>query len=59
MAILANHYGPVADLRNNKHIELLVGDDLRILFKLYGFFKINKEKIDKIFNEFIKAVTWE
>ena len=55
IAILIHHYGPVAELCNNKNIQLLIGDELRIMFKLYGFFKINKEKIDKIFTEFIES----
>ena len=55
LSILSTMGTPVAELCNNDHIDLLLGNELRIIYKMAGFIKIqNKEKINKIFKEFIE-----
>jgi len=48
---------PIQELGNNTNIELLVGDELRIVYKLHGFLKYNKEKLQKLYKEFIESVS--
>lgn len=53
LAILISMGTPVAELSNNQHIGLLLDNELRVINKTIGFFKYDKEKLLKIFNEFI------
>ena len=55
LSILASMHKPIQELGNNTNIELLVGDELRIVYKLHGFLKYNKEKLQKLYKEFIES----
>lgn len=53
LAILTDMGTPVAELANNPSVGLVLDNELRIIYKMSGFFKYDKEKLSKIFNEFI------
>ena len=55
LSILASMHEPIQELGSNTNIELLVGDELRIVYKLHGFLKYNKEKLQKLYKEFIES----
>ena len=57
LSILASMHEPIQELGKNTNIELLVGDELRIVYKLHGFLKYNKEKLQKLYKEFIENVS--
>jgi len=53
LSILASMGTPVGELANNPSLGLVLDNELRIINKMGGFFKYDKEKLSKIFNEFI------
>jgi hypothetical protein len=54
MAILADMGTPIGEYANNASLGLVLDNELRIIYKMGGFFKYDKEKLLNIFNEFIK-----
>lgn len=53
LAILSYMGTPIGEYANNPSMGLVLDNELRIIYKMYGFFKYDQEKIFKIFNEFI------
>ena len=53
LAILSNMGTPIGELANNPSLGLILDNELRVIYKMSGFFKYDKEKLLKIFNEFI------
>jgi hypothetical protein len=53
IAILSNMSDEVSAWLNNKNLALVLEAEIRVLYKMHGFFKYDKKKLSKIFNEFI------
>jgi hypothetical protein len=53
LAILSNMGTPIGELADNPSLGLILDNELRVIYKMSGFFKYDKEKLSKIFNEFI------
>jgi hypothetical protein len=53
MAILSILNSGVQEWTNNQNLWMLFESELRIIYKMNGFFKFDRTKIDKLFNEFM------
>ena len=52
IAILSSMEKSVSEWFNNKSLSLVLESEIRVLYKMHGFFKYDKEKIMKLYNEF-------
>jgi len=53
IAILSDMSDEVAAWLNNQNLALVLESEIRIIYKMSGFLKYDKQKLSKIFNEFI------
>jgi hypothetical protein len=53
IAILSSMNTGVAEWLNNPNLSMILENEIRILYKMPRFFKYDKQKLSKIFNEFI------
>ena len=52
ISIISDIYEPIAEWKNDSTMALILENELRILYKIKGFFKYDKDKLSKIFSEF-------
>ena len=52
ISIISDIYEPIAEWKNDATMGLILENELRILYKIKGFFKYDKDKLSKIFSEF-------
>jgi len=52
ISIISDIHEPIAEWKNDSTMGLILENELRILYKIKGFFKYDKDKLSKIFNEF-------
>ena len=55
IAILSNMNEAVSMWLNNPNLSLVLESEIRILYKMDGFIKYDKEKLQKIYKEFIES----
>ena len=52
ISIISDIYEPIAEWKNDSTMGLILENELRILYKIKGFFKYDRDKLSKIFSEF-------
>lgn len=52
ICILSHLNQSIAEWLNNPNLALVLESDIRMLYKMHGFFKYDKDKILKLYNEF-------
>lgn len=52
ISIISDIYEPIAEWKKDPTMGLILENELRILYKIKGFFKYDKDKLSKIFSEF-------
>ena len=53
MAMITDMYEPAGEWLNNPTLSLVLEQEIRTLYKMKGFFKYDKEKIEKLFYDFL------
>jgi hypothetical protein len=53
MAMITDIYEPASEWLNNSTLSLVLEQEIRTLYKMNGFFKYDKEKIEKLFYDFL------
>lgn len=53
MAIITDIYEPAGEWLNNPTLSLVLEQEIRTLYKMKGFFKYDKEKLEKYFYDFL------
>lgn len=53
MAIITDIYNPAGEWLNNPTLSLVLEQEIRTLYKMNGFFKYDKEKLEKYFYDFL------
>jgi hypothetical protein len=56
MAMITDMYEPAGEWLNNATLSLVLEQEIRTLYKMRGFFKYDKEKIEKIFKDFMHSL---
>ena len=56
MAMITDMYEPAGEWLNNPTLNLVLEQEIRTLYKMRGFFKYDKEKIEKIFKDFMHSL---
>ena len=56
MAMITDMYEPAGEWLNNPTLSLVLEQEIRTLYKMRGFFKYDKEKIEKIFKDFMHSL---
>jgi hypothetical protein len=56
MAMITDMYEPASEWLNNPTLSLVLEQEIRTLYKMRGFFKYDKEKIEKIFKDFMHSL---
>ena len=54
MSIVTYMYEPAGEWLNNQTLALVLESEIRVLYKMHGFVKYDREKLQKVFKEFIE-----